>query len=67
MQMHCLTLFYKCSCAYVMICELDENRLQAESILAVLVRLIQVHVVAGEQRTAEVRFCCHVSDVVLRK
>ena len=38
-----------------MICELDENRLQAESILALLVRLIQVHVVAGEQRTVEVR------------
>eukprot|EP00731_Ephydatia_muelleri_P010586 Em0005g1172a len=42
------------SCAYVMICELDENRLQAESILALLVRLIQVHVVAGEQRTVEI-------------
>lgn len=47
-----------------MICELDENRLQAESILALLVRLIQVHVVAGEQRTLEVRRHNHILNEV---
>lgn len=37
------------------VCELDENRLQAESILFTLTRLIQEHVTSYEQKNAEVR------------
>ena len=42
------------SCAYVLVCELDENRLLAESTLALLVRLVLDHVTSHEQKTAEV-------------
>ena len=43
-----------CRCAYVLVCELDENRLLAEMVLATLVRLIQEHVTAMEQKNAEI-------------
>ncbi|CAI7993822.1 AP-5 complex subunit sigma-1 [Geodia barretti] len=41
-------------CAYVMICELDENRLLAEIVLAVITRLIRDHVTSLEQKNAEI-------------
>ena len=36
-----------------MICELDENRLLAEIVLAVITRLIRDHVTSLEQKNAE--------------
>ena len=42
------------SCAYVLVCELDENRLLAESVLSLLARLIHDHVTTMEQKNAEV-------------
>ena len=47
-------------CAYVLICELDENSLQAEAVLPVITRLIVEHVTSHEQKNAEVS-----SDVIL--
>ena len=47
--------FTPCSCAYVLVCERDENRIQAESILLALVKLIQEHVTSQEQKNAEVK------------
>ena len=41
-------------CAYVMVCELDENRLLAEVVLSLLVRLIREHVTSLEQKNAEI-------------
>ena len=43
-----------CRCAYVLVCELDENRLLAETVLALLTRLIREHVTSLEQKNAEV-------------
>ena len=36
-----------------MVCELDENRLLAEIVLAILTRLIRDHVTSLEQKNAE--------------
>ena len=44
-----------CRCAYVMVCELDENRLLAEYVLSLITRLIREHVTLLEQKNAEVR------------
>ena len=37
-----------------MVCELDENRLLAETILTIITRLIKEHVTSLEQKKAEV-------------
>ena len=42
-----------------MICETDENRLLAENVLAILIKLVQEHVMSLEQRIAEV--CCYTN------
>lgn len=40
-----------------MICELDENCMQAEAILSAITRLVVEHVTSYEQRNAEVSTC----------
>ena len=54
MSSHPLRSLYLCRCAYVLVCELDENRLLAETVLALLTRLIRDHVTCLEQKNAEV-------------
>lgn len=49
-----LVFFPLHSCAYVLICESDENRLLAESILNTITRLMSDHVTSLEQKNAEV-------------
>ncbi len=43
-----------CRCAYVLVCELDENSMQADSILTAIIKLVVEHVTSHEQRNAEV-------------
>ena len=45
-------------CAFVLVCDSDENRLLAESTLSLLVRLIHEHITSHEQKHAEVS-CKH--------
>ena len=52
------------SCAYVLICESDENRLLAESMLNTITRLMSDHVTALEQKNAEV--CINSSHMQIR-
>ena len=40
----------------MLVCELDENRLLAERVLALLMRLIREHVTLMDQKNAEVKF-----------
>lgn len=41
-------------CAYVMVCELDENRILAEFMLGMIMKFMQEHVTSHEQGNAEV-------------
>ena len=49
-----IILFVSFSCAYVLVCELDENRLQAEYVLSQIIRVVQESVTSHEQKNAEV-------------
>lgn len=40
-------------CAYVLVCELDENYMQAEGILSIIAKLVVEHVTSHEQKNAE--------------
>ena len=51
-----------CRCAYVMVCELDENRLLAEMVLTNITRLIREHVTSHEQKNAEASRTEHISN-----
>ena len=42
------------SCAFVMICDSDENRLQADNVLTYIVLTIRDHFINMEQKMAEV-------------
>jgi len=53
------------SCAFVFVCELDENRLLAESTLSTLIKLIQEHVTSHEQKNAEVSLELYRYTIVL--
>jgi AP-5 complex subunit sigma-1 len=52
-------------CAYVLVCELDENRLLAETVLALLTRLIREHVTSLEQKNAEILLKCEKTGAIL--
>ena len=62
LQPHC------CRCAYVMVCELDENRLLAEMVLNIITRLIREYVTSLEQKNAEAsQHFCIVEPLFERK
>ena len=42
------------SCAFVMVCDSDENRLQADNVLTYIVLTIRDHVMNMDQKMAEV-------------
>lgn len=53
-----------CRCAYVLVCEVDENCMQAEAVLVVISRMVTDHVTSHEQENAEVRhFCTDVDSI----
>jgi len=47
-------------CAYVLICEADENRLLAENMLHTITRLMTEYVTSFEQKNAEVSTLIHM-------
>ena len=53
-----------CRCAYVMVCELDENRLLAGMVLTNITRLIREHVTSHEQKNAEASRTEHISNSI---
>lgn len=45
------------SCAFVLVCEQEENRILAETILAFIVQYSHTHLMNMEQKMAEVKMC----------
>lgn len=47
--------FFLFSCAFVLICEVDENRIQAENVLSLIIKHIIEHVIITiDQKVAEI-------------
>lgn len=56
----CIQFLLLCSddmsrCAYVLVCEVEENYMQAEAILVAIANLVAEHITSQEQENAEVR------------
>lgn len=52
-------------CAYALVCELDENCMQAEAILTAIAMLIAEHITSHEQKNAEVQLLLTGSQSLL--
>lgn len=52
---HFMLDFFLFSCAFVLICEVDENRIQAENVLSLIIKHIIEHVIITiDQKVAEI-------------
>lgn len=54
-------------CAYVLLCELDENWIQAETILSIITKLVIEHITSHEQKNAELMLKSEKIAVILNQ